>query len=284
MSFTATRFARSGARRRLIAVMQVFMRVSVGSRTSRDGARGKRDEELAVLDAFQAHQGIGERAHFACRPTEHDHFHAIVVADVNVQHGNDQFVVVVLQRGHLMGEVGCVVVVDECQAAEDFGGLLRRFDPRPHERVADQVAQSLGARRVALRRDEAVEAFQQLALNADAESQKVAHPISRLFSSMSAPMRAFIISDPRRGGVDDIRRASAARRRRDVDAGETHHRACADVSGLLPRACVCAYGLSSEKFLLKFTAEHAESAEIKMFVARCAFPVLILRDLRGEMP
>jgi len=156
--------------------MRVLM-IVVLMRRSRDGfalgdmLRGKRDEKSTVFDALQAEQRVGQLAHLAGLPAQHDYFHAVVVADVDVQHGNDQSVMGVLQRGHLLGEVVCVVVVDERQAAEDIGGLRLRFDARAHERVADQVAQRLGARRVALRGEEAVKAFQQLALNADAESQ-----------------------------------------------------------------------------------------------------------------
>jgi hypothetical protein len=45
-----------------------------------------------VLDAFQTEQRVGEFADVARLASQRDHFHTIVVTDVDVQRRNDQTV------------------------------------------------------------------------------------------------------------------------------------------------------------------------------------------------
>lgn len=51
-------------------------------------------------------------------PREGDDYHAIVVTNVNVQHGDDEVVMLTLR--HLLCEVARVMVIDERQTAENM--------------------------------------------------------------------------------------------------------------------------------------------------------------------
>ena len=97
-----------------------------------------------------------------------------------MQGRDDLLVVRVLVVGELVGEVVGVVVVDERDGADGLGvaGLPLVLD----ERVADEVAQRLGAVHVGLLGDELVEAVEQALVDRDAEADEVGHgasPFSR---------------------------------------------------------------------------------------------------------
>ncbi len=54
-----------------------------------DGVRRKRDEKLAVLNAFEAQKIVRQCANIFSHAAQGDDFHAVVVADVNVQDGDN---------------------------------------------------------------------------------------------------------------------------------------------------------------------------------------------------
>jgi peptide deformylase len=95
------------------------------------------------------------------------------LSQVNVQAGYNQVVMMVLLVNEPSGQFAGVVVVDKSDNGHLFApgmfGLL--FD----EPVADQVADSLAARRVALGRQKAVEGFQERRFQGNADACQIGH-------------------------------------------------------------------------------------------------------------
>ena len=79
-----------------------------------------RQRDFAVEDPLRGQQLFTEVANLLRRPAEHGHFQAVPLAEVDVQAGDDELVVVVLLVDEAGGQLAGVVVVDE----RDHGDLL----------------------------------------------------------------------------------------------------------------------------------------------------------------
>ena len=79
--------------------------------------------QLAFLNPFQPANSGGELAQFAAFAAEDDHFHAVIVVEMDVGGGHDEPAVIVLNGDQLFGESGPVVVVDENQSRRHDAGI-----------------------------------------------------------------------------------------------------------------------------------------------------------------
>lgn len=95
-----------------------------------DHAGGREgDEEVAVLDTAQAEERVGKLADRFGLAAEGDDLKAVVVADVDVEDGDDQLVMGVLEIGHPGGQFAGVVVIDDGQAAQNLAADGVGVDP-----------------------------------------------------------------------------------------------------------------------------------------------------------
>ena len=140
-----------------------------------DAGRWKGDEESAVLDPLQTEEGVGQLANRLDLAAESEHLEAVVVADVDVEDGDDQVVVLVLEIGHLGGEFAGMVVIDEGEGAKNFALGGSGVDARLDEGIAHQITKGLGAVGIAPLPGQLVEALNQFTLGADAKSNQVSH-------------------------------------------------------------------------------------------------------------
>jgi hypothetical protein len=72
---------------------------SVSTLSSRQIFSGGGHGELAVFDAFGGNQLVGNFFDKRCLAAHHQHFQAIMVVKVNVDGGNNDFVMVMLNVG-----------------------------------------------------------------------------------------------------------------------------------------------------------------------------------------
>lgn len=98
-----------------------------------------------MFDAFQTEQGVAQRLNLRGPPAQHNDLHAIIVADVDVQDGNHQLVMVMLKFSHLVGQFIGVMVIDQRQAAQDFSRIGVFGQPLLHQGIANQIAQGFGS-------------------------------------------------------------------------------------------------------------------------------------------
>lgn len=141
---------------------------------------GESDKEMTVFDSLQTQERVGERPHIFGCAAEHDHLHAIVMADVDVEHGDDQLMMVVLKPAHFIGQITGMMIINERQTAQHICAFRLFFEPRLNERIPHQIAQRFGTSRIALLGNRAVEALQQVIIGADAETRYVSHLFLRL--------------------------------------------------------------------------------------------------------
>ena len=125
------------------------------------------DGEFAVFDAFGGYQFVGDFLDRAGLSSDDEDFEAIVVVEVDVEGGNDDLVMVVLDVGKRRLDVLFVVVVKEGDGAGDFLGaeVLAMFD----ERLAHLVGDGQRTVLVALLLDHFVKLAQQVARDRDGE-------------------------------------------------------------------------------------------------------------------
>ena len=95
------------------------------------------------------------------------------MVEVRMAGRDDQFVILVLEFGQLLGDAVGVMVVDEGDGADDrrvgCGGALG------NQAIANQIAESLGAVGVAAARDGAVKTLEEIRIESDADAAEVAH-------------------------------------------------------------------------------------------------------------
>jgi hypothetical protein len=103
--------------------------------------------QLAVLDPLGGDEPFGRGLDVLARPAQDEHFHAVVMVEVDVQGGMDDIQGRMLDLGHLLRQVRMVVVEDQGQGADHL--LVQVFPFLLHQGVANQVADGLGARLIA---------------------------------------------------------------------------------------------------------------------------------------
>jgi len=87
------------------------------------------------------------------------YFQAILVVEMRMQGGNDDCVILVLKIGKLLRQQACVMIVDECDRADDK--RIGRDYCRAHKPVTNQIAKCLRAVIVAFVRYERIKPLQQ---------------------------------------------------------------------------------------------------------------------------
>src|ERR1039458_2621217 len=125
------------------------------------------DGELAVLDAFSGDEFVGNLLDGPGLAAHGQDFQAVVVVQVDVQRGNDDVMVVVLDVGERGLDVLLVVVVNQGDGACDVtvAVILVVFD----KLVPDHVGHRQGAVIVALFTCHPVKLFGQLLRHGDSE-------------------------------------------------------------------------------------------------------------------
>src|SRR5437764_1129462 len=92
---------------------------------------------------------------------------------MDVQGGEDRMVEVMLYAGQFLIQHADVVIVNQSNGTDDMA--VGRFPDLLHELVANQIAESLGAVRVAALADQAVELVQQFRIDGYANPAEAAH-------------------------------------------------------------------------------------------------------------
>ena len=106
--------------------------------------------------------------------TKRDYLETIVVADVEVHDGKDVVVEAVLNAGHFVEQSGCVMVVNERQAAYSLRfGLAVEFVS--DESVAHQVANRFGSIQAALCLRQLVKTIEKIFFDANAKTYQICH-------------------------------------------------------------------------------------------------------------
>ena len=132
-----------------------------GSRLAGEIFASGGDSELAMFDAFGGDEFVGDLLHQRSLAAHDQHFEAVVVVEVDVQGGNNNFVVVVLDVGERGLDVLLVVVVKEGDGAGDF--LMAEVLAMLDQAGADEVSHGEGAVVVALFAGHLVELLGQVA-------------------------------------------------------------------------------------------------------------------------
>jgi hypothetical protein len=129
---------------------------------------GASDGELAVLHALGSNEFIRDAFDDGGLAPNGEYFQAVVVVQMDVERGDDDFVVVVLDVGEGGLDVLFVVVVKECDGAGNFlvAELLMMLD----EVGADHVCDGKGAIVIAFLCHHAIELLRQTAWNRNAEA------------------------------------------------------------------------------------------------------------------
>ena len=131
--------------------------------------------QLAVLDALDACQGVGEFLNVLGATPHDDHLEAVVVVEVNVQRRNDQVAVVMLHLGNFVGERARVMIVNH----GDRGGHLR-LGIAPlllDQRLAHQIAYRFGAVGIPLALVALVESGKQILGDGNGVAFEVGHEV-----------------------------------------------------------------------------------------------------------
>ena len=129
--------------------------------------------EGAVLDAAGPDEPVGDLLQGPGGPAEDKDLEAVVGVQVDVEGGDDRFVVGVLEVGQLVGQIARVVVVDECDRPDS---LLRAELPLiPDEGFADEITEGLGPVGVPFAYDEPIELPEELFVERDAEPGDLPH-------------------------------------------------------------------------------------------------------------
>jgi hypothetical protein len=106
------------------------------------------EDDLAVQDSLGGEQVVSQVLDFLNGAAEHGHFEAMAFPEMHVQAGNDQVVMMVLLFDQPRRQFAGVMIVDEGDDGHQVPlGLSRPFS---NQAVADQVANGLAARGVAL--------------------------------------------------------------------------------------------------------------------------------------
>ena len=128
---------------------------------------------MGVFDAFDGAEGVGEVADGAGGASEDDDFEAVVVVEVDVEGGDDEVAVFVLDVVDLVAELAGVVVVDHGEGGGDVLGGVAPF--LGDEGFADEVAQGLGAVGVAFAFVALVEGGEEFGGHGDGVAFEVGH-------------------------------------------------------------------------------------------------------------
>lgn len=166
---------RIGMRVRMSVRVRVFVRVPSPSQRGAFGDRRSRlrrergDHGTSVLDTLGGDDPVARHPQLCGRTAHHDDFEAMIVIEMNVQRRDDCLAEFVLHLGELLGQLAHVMVVDngERRRADAAFGYVLLGEIR-----ADQIAQRLGAIRVAAALDAAIEALEQVTVHRDAEADQ----------------------------------------------------------------------------------------------------------------
>lgn len=133
-----------------------------------------RDHELALMDALEAAQLIGELRQIADRPAKHHHLQALVMVQVDMERGNHLLGMVVLELHQSIGQMTMVVVVDQCEGSDRFAitGIL---DASPSERLAEDLPHAVAAAGKPPILAVGVKLIEQRGLDRNRESRHLAH-------------------------------------------------------------------------------------------------------------
>lgn len=104
---------------------------------------------------------------------DNEDFQARIMVEMRMAGRYDQFVILVLKFGQLLGNAVGVMVVDERN-----GAYYRRIGARRslgNQAIANQVAKSLGSVGIAEPGDEIIEALEKIRIESDSDSRKDAH-------------------------------------------------------------------------------------------------------------
>ena len=134
---------------------------------------GDSQDQLAMLDPFDADQRVGDLLDCTDRTADNQDLQAVVGIQMDMQGGYDLVVVGMLVVGQLIGQVPYVMVVDQRHRADRLlvpGSALLLDQGR-----TDQVADRFRAVHVALLLDQLIKIRQQFFIQRDAESDGVSH-------------------------------------------------------------------------------------------------------------
>lgn len=146
------------------------VRVGVGVLgLSRGRGQRSRQRETTVLDAFGRDDALGCAPEHARRSAHDDHLEAVVVIEVHVQRGDHLLAEVVLHLRERLGELADVMIVHQRERAARLGLVVDLLD----EIGPDEIADRLAAIHVSLRLDARVEAFEQISVDRDAETNQL---------------------------------------------------------------------------------------------------------------
>lgn len=121
-----------------------------------------------MFDAFGGEQSIGHLTNAVGSPAHGEDFETVVVIEVDMQRGDDQVAVVMLDVGEQVQQMRFVMVVDQCDGAGDFvvAKLLLMFD----ELSAYHVGHGLRPIFVAFGAHQLIEITREFLVERDAES------------------------------------------------------------------------------------------------------------------
>ena len=81
------------------------------------------NDKLGLVDSFQPAQFRGKFLKLLHRPPQRDDFHAKIMVQMHMHRRNDAIAMLVLDPDHLFGQVGPVMVKNQCQTRRDIAFL-----------------------------------------------------------------------------------------------------------------------------------------------------------------
>ncbi len=132
---------------------------------------GKRN--IAVQHPFGGEQFVPQMRDLRPRAAQHRHFQAMPFPKMDVQARHDQVVMVMLLVDKLCRQFAGVMIVDHGYDGDLLFPLIAGL--LANEQIANEIANRLAARRVALGRDDLVEGLEQVFFKRDADSREVCH-------------------------------------------------------------------------------------------------------------
>lgn len=131
------------------------------------------ERNLTMQHPFGGEQFIPQMRDLSPWTAQHRHFQAVAFPQMHMQARNDQIVVVMLLIDQLCRQLAGVMIVDHGNDGDLLflliAGLLT------NDQIANEIANRLAARCVALGRDELVEGLEQVFFKRDADSRKFCH-------------------------------------------------------------------------------------------------------------
>ena len=129
----------------------------VGAGPWRNGVR-RTHHETSMPHTFCTDQFAGEMLHLAGFASQQDDFQTGIVIKMSMKRGDDNVVMVMLKIRKFLGKHAGVVVVDQRHRSDNR--RLRSRDGGPHQAVANEIAERLGAIIVPLPCDELIKTFE----------------------------------------------------------------------------------------------------------------------------